>query len=458
MNVFRMALRSLTLRKTSTTLTATGVALGVMLVTSVLVLEHQVRTSYSNQGSGFPIVVGAKGSPLQLVLNTVYHVDRSPGLMPFRTYRELAAQNWVKLAVPYALGDAFHGFRVVATTDAIFDPSFRPLPDLNLTIKEGRPLHSDTKAVDAAILEIEEKAKSGAFATTSQPAEEHDHHEGTETANNEAVIGSVVADKLGLKIGDKIEPTHGVEGGKAHEHEETWTVVGIMAQTATAIDRVVFINLESFYGIDEHQAGAVIPNTTDVGLSSVIVVPKSAIYKAMMLPALNKRADIQAVSPAEEIRKLLTIVGRIDRIFLFVAIITVVVSLIGVAVALFNTMNERRREIAILRAIGARRGSVLAQVVGEATAIGVAGGLVGLLLCHLLIRVLSGSIAEASGFTPTAFGWTPLFTAEGAGVGSGPPAEVAVLVGVFVVCALAGLLPAISAHRTDVASNLVPTS
>lgn len=456
MNLFRMAIRSLTLRKTATLLTASGVALGVMLVAAVLVLEHQVRTNYSNQGSGFPIVVGAKGSPLQLVLNTVYHVDRSPGLMPFRVYRELEAQNWVKLAVPYALGDAFHGFRVVATTEAIFDPYFRPLPDLNVKIKEGRPFHSDAAAVDAAIKEIEDKARSGAFASTTQADGEH-HEEGNGPVM-EAVIGSTVASKLGLKVGDKIEPTHGVEGGKAHEHEEVWTVVGVMDRTGTAIDRVVFINLESFYGIDEHQAGAVIPNTTDAGLSSVIVVPKAPIYKAMMLPTLNKRADIQAVSPSEEIRKLLTIVGRIDQVFLFVAVLTVVVSLIGVAVALFNTMNERRREIAIQRAIGARRRTIFAQVVLEATAIGILGAVVGLVLCHVLILVLAGPIADASGFTPTAFAWTPLFAGDGARASGGVPAEVAVLAGVFVVCALAGLLPAINGHRTDVASNLAPTS
>jgi putative ABC transport system permease protein len=457
MNLFRMAIRSLLLRKTATLLTAGGVALGVMLVCAVLVLEHQVRTSYSNQGSGFPIVVGAKGSPLQLVLNTVYHVDRSPGLMPFRTYRELAAQNWVKLAVPYALGDAFHGFRVVATTDAVFDPAFKPLPDVNVTIKEGRPLRSDPAAVDAAIAEIEEKAKKGAFAPDSRDSE-HEHHEEGEGGASEAVVGATVAEKLGLAIGDKIEPTHGVEGGKAHEHEHFWTLVGIMHRTGTALDRVIFVNLESFYGIDEHQAGAVIPNTTDVGLSSVILVPKSPIYKAMMLPALSKRADIQAVSPAEEIKKLLSIVGRIDQVILFVAILTVIVSLIGVAVALFNTINERRREIAIMRAIGARRRSILAQVVAEATAIGIFGALVGILLSHLLIFALAGPIAEASGFTPEPFAWTPLFAAEGAAGARGVPAEVAVLAGVLAVCALAGLLPAVNGYRTDVASNLAPTS
>ena len=193
MTLFMMAARSLAQRPLGTALTAYSVALGVMLTSAIVALEHQFKENYRNQGSGYPLVVGAKGSALQLVLNVVYHQDKSPGNIPFKVYRELADAKEVKLAVPYAVGDAFRGFRVVGTTDAIFDKTFQPLPDMPLRVRAGgRPFKFDEHLLDHAIEEIETVA--GAMGAASRGASDgEEHHTHDHDLVMEAVCGSAVA-------------------------------------------------------------------------------------------------------------------------------------------------------------------------------------------------------------------------------------------------------------------------
>ncbi len=453
MSLWQRILRSLGLRKISTTMTALNVALGVMLVAAILSLAHQVSVNYRNQGSGFPIVLGSpKGSGLDLVLNTVYHLGTSPGNMPFRVYTELMGEKAVKLAIPYAVGDSFRGYRVIGTTDAIFNDVFRPLPDRPLRVREGRPFAFDAHRLEHAIEEVE------SLRPASAPADDDHGHGHDHEPPAEAVIGSDVARALGLKVGDKIEPTHGVEGGKQHEHEHLWDLVGILEPTGTTLDRVVFINLDSFYEIPEHQKGARLSETGEAGLSATIVYPQGGVWKGVLLGRLKKRTDIQVANPSEEIRKLLDTVGDTYSLFLFVAVLVVIVGVSSVAVALYNTMNERRREIAILRAIGAGRRTVVAQIVGEATLISILGCVGGIFLSRVLLIWMRDLVAARSGFTPDA-GWATPFPP-----GAEHPlpwfvsTESVILFGVAVVGALAGLLPAIKGYRTDVATNLAPSS
>jgi putative ABC transport system permease protein len=454
-----MIRRSLGQRPLGTVLTALSVALGVMLTSAIVAIEHQFSENYRNQGSGFPLVVGAKGSALQLVLNVVYHLDRSPGNIPFRVYRELEQDKAVKLAVPYAVGDAFRGYRVVGTTDAIFNEAFSPLPGVRLGIRPGgRQFRFDPHLLDVAIAQVETVAarmaapKGAGFGDTEHVCD-HEHD-----LVMEAVVGSHVAEKLGIEVGQKIEPTHGVEGGKAHDHEHLWDVVGILEPTGTALDRVIFINLDSFFGIPEHQEGGRIPETGEAALSAVIVYPRGGVLKATLLGKLSRRSDIQAASPSEVIRGLLDIVGNIDRYFLIVAVFVVVVGVLSVGVALYNTMNERRREIAILRAIGARRATIVAQLLGEAGLIAVIGSIVGLVLGRLLVLAAAGPIAADSGFTPDPLRLTPFPPGSASPWAAALPAELVIVLLVVAVSVVAGLLPALKGYRTDVASNLAPLS
>jgi putative ABC transport system permease protein len=429
-------LRQIRARPAGSTLTILNVALGVMLVSAILNLREDLVDHFRRPGSGYSIVCGPHGSPLQLVLNAIYHLDESPGLMPFSAWRELEQNPAVGLAVPYAVGDSFRGFRVVATTEAVFAPSF-PHPAGATTADKfaaGRGFTVDRHSLEHALEDL--RAQLAGEGTDHA----HHHHEDDRA---EAVVGAEVAARLGLRVGDRIEPTHGVEGEKAHAHEHLWNVVGILKPSGTPVDRVVFINLDSFYRIPDH-AGALIPGTAEVGLSAVLVFPRSKVHKALLLPALRKRQEFSTADVATEIHKLFGYVGSVEGAFLIVAVLVVAIGITSVLVSILNSMNERRREVAILRALGARRAFVTLAAVAEAAGLCFAGAVVGIGLAHLGLWLAGPAVAGVSGFVPVAARLLPAeFLVVAATAGAG---------------ALAGLVPAILSYRTDVASHLAPTT
>ena len=582
MTLWQLIVRQIRLRGLSSTLTALSVSLGVMLVTSILLLQHQMEEHFLKPGRGYHVVVGAPGSALQLVLNAVYHMDKSPGLMPMRWWPVLEANDSVALAVPYCLGDSFRGYRVVGTTEALFDRRFpHPEGEGDEKLEDGRMFRFDREALfrrlrglgstgfdptqpeapDVSVVEIaiddagnlllggepvsldalEPESRDDVRVTASERAdlgplinrlrdrvvriqigpdsegpalalrvgetearlygdpiraagihdalralgadaraslttaedttdqalaqtllavrsagvtsiEIHGRVQATEVEVAEppplshgvfeAVLGWEVAHELGVRVGDEIEPTHGVEGGHAHDHVHLWTVVGILKRTDTPVDKVVWINMDSFFGIEEHLEGALIPGTRDAGLSSILLFPRPGVHKAMLLSSLNREPELSVADVSEQIRNLFSIVGSVDTIFMIVSVMVVILGVLSILVAIYNTMSERRREVAILRAIGARRMTVFGAIVGEAAALTLLGAIAGLILGHLLVLASAGRVEEAAGFVPEAFVFLP----------------IEALVAAIVVAggALAGLVPAWKAYRTDVAQNLRP--
>ncbi|MCA9320838.1 MAG: ABC transporter permease, partial [Planctomycetes bacterium] len=398
MNLWQLVDRNLRQRPLSSALTVLSVALGVMLVSAILVVRDELERTYEKQGQGYSLVVGpAGGSPLELVLNAVYHAGTSAGLLPWSVQEELASDSqarYVRVAVPYAVGDSFRGHRVVATTEGLFSKWF-PFPagaTPESKLAKGRPF----RCSPTVLADVLSHVKVGDFEALHADPHDHDHN-GDDHAHHdhgvfEAVLGAAVAESLDLDIGARIEPTHGVEGEQQHKHEQLWTVTGILKKTGTPIDQVVFINLDSFYRIADH-AGGRIPVTGEPAISSILLFPRKGYAKPQLLNTLMKRSDLQVAEVATQINRLLSIVGRVDTIFLVVAILTVIVGVLSIMVAIYNTMNERRRELAIMRAIGARRTTLLAVIVLEAAALAFSGAVIGLVLGHLLIYAAADHVA-----------------------------------------------------------------
>ncbi len=431
MMLLRLVFRSLAYRRTTSLLVALSVALGVALVTSIVVLSQALGVAYENQGSGIPILVGPRGSRLELVLSVVYQRDRSPGLMPFRAFEELQKEPWVKLAVPYALGDSYRGFRIVGSSEGIFDPSFQPLPGKPLELSRGRAFTSDPARVREVLSSVGEY----------------------EVETREAVLGSEAARMLALDLGAELSPTHGVEAS-GQAHHEAWQVTGVLKKTGTALDRVIFVNLESFLAIDEHREGAKVvkeDGQSEPGISAVLLFPKSATAKTMMLPVLNKRTDLQAVSPAQEIARFLSMVGNVRDLLLVVAWAVVLVGALSVGSSLYGAMAARRHELAVLRAVGAHRTTVLWLLVIEAAALAFVGALAGVLLGHAFLYVFGPRLEQAAGCA-LELSWLLPLGREG--VARAVPVEPSLVLAVTAVGAVAGLFPALSAYRTAVAENL----
>ncbi|MGD0058443.1 MAG: ABC transporter permease [Verrucomicrobiia bacterium] len=453
MNLLKIVIKNMRQRALATWLTGASVMLGVALAVAILLIKQGVQQRFEQGTLGYEMVVGAKGSPLQLVLNVVYNLDISPGNISWKLFEKLRDDKRVKLAVPFSVGDNYHGFRIVGTTDAFFK-DFEFEPGRKPELAAGRIFNFSEDALKSAFQEAAERAREREAKERGEevkPAPEPAHVEHP----FEAVVGSTVAGETGLAVGQTFIAAHGVQpSAEAKEHTENpWTVVGILQPTHTAVDRAIYINLDSFYHIEGHELrGPTEPekpeekdNDPDPGqVSSIVLKLRSPITAFGLYREINDREDAQAAFPAAEIRKLFDIVGNIDRLLLAQAILILVVAGVAIAVSIYNSMSERRREIAILRALGARRATIFSIVLLEAVIICLVGAAAGLVGGHVVVGMANGALYKASGFVIPAFHIQPL--------------EWYILGVAVILGAVAGLGPAFGAYRTDVAKNLAPTS
>lgn len=470
MNLLQLVFKQMRQRALSTWLTTLSIVLGVGLAVAILILYREGDALFVQRNYGYEVLVGPpKGSPLQLVLNTVYQIDQSPGNIPYSVYEDLLKNRFnVRIAVPYAVGDSYRGHRIIGTAPKLFgfDDTGQPLPPERVleyqigkryALSGGRIFHP---------------------------------------AKFEAVVGSEVARKTGLGVGSRFKATHGLPqpGQEADEHDQEWEVVGVLEPTRTAADRVIYIPLISFYAISEHEealeqqtrlkAGLPPippkPKPTTVELEpghfegdghdhghaeqfhlnpdgtinlelpkeswvlSAVLVKARGAFQASSLMYHYKLIDPNAlaVNPAEVMRQFFnTFLRGSTLVLLFISLLVIVVAAVGILVAIYNSVSARMREIAILRALGATRKRILAIICVEAGLIGLFGALAGAMLGHTLAAAGSIYLDRILGH---GIHWHQVDRYELLG-----------LAGVVVVAMLAGLVPALKAYRTPVATNLV---
>jgi putative ABC transport system permease protein len=373
------------------------VALGVALVCAVDGLRREARLRFEGAAGSWDLVVGPKGDPMRIVLNAVFHLGESTGTLPESTWRALQRDPRVERAVPYAVGDSFEGFRVVGTSTEFL----------------------------AGPVRVEKGAPFGPF----DPAH----------PRWEAILGATVAGASGLQVGDSFVASHGLDAPLAgSEHREApWRVAGILERTGAPTDRVVLIPLEAFWAMEGHDAAA---GRKDRQVSAVLVKTRNAVFTRLLFGEIRASADAQPAFPFQEVRHLFDLVGNADRLLLAVAALVVAVAALGILVSMVNTMNERRRDLALMRALGARRRVVAGLLVGEAALVGAIGAGLGLALGHGIIAAGADRLGDWSGVRIRPFVFAP--------------EEVLVFGGAVLLCALAGLLPAVMAYRSDVASGL----
>lgn len=442
MRLDQLVLRNIVQHRVGASLTALNVALGAALVGVVLLLRAATADAFLGPSRGFSLVVGAPGSGLQLVLDSVFFMGQSPGLLDYEVFEEVRRHPSTQLAVPYAVGDAFRGFRVVGTTDAFFDARF-PYPSVahgQNKLATGRAFRFDEGALRAS-LEALAAAPTDAPPTHEVSGRTPPAADGAAPAVAEAVLGAEVAASLDIRVGDRIEPTHGVEGGTPHAKPQLWDVVGVLRATDTPIDRLVLINLDSFFRVDDHLDG-IVPETGKPAISSVVLFPRPGVHKAILLSQLNKRTQLQVADVDGEVRNLLRIVGNVDRVFFVIAIAVILVGAASVAVAIYNTLNARRRELAIWRVLGARRRTVFGVILAEAAVLSAVGGGLGLLAGHAAVWLGASLVERSAGIRPAA--------------GVFLPEELLAYAFVVAAGSCGGLLPAFKAYRTDAASHLAP--
>ncbi len=432
--MIRLALAYLADRGLVTAFNIALIALGVASLAVLLLVSSQLEDRFQRDSQGIDLVVGAKGSPLQLILSSVYHVDVPTGNIPLDTLALLEGNPGVARAVPLALGDSFRGSRIVGT-----DARFLSIHDASLS--EGRLFE----------------------------------------ALGEAVVGATAARETGLAIGQKFVGTHGL-ADDGHTHDETpFVVTGILAPTGTVTDRLILTSIESVWAMHGiappgapakahrhdhdhdhgHAHGHAHDHAQDHGhargpaqdtplldrrgapepeITAVLVTYRNAMAAVRLPAAINRETALQAASPATETARLLNLFGSaIDGARLFAWLVAITGAL-SVFVVLLSAATAREGDMALLRVMGASRTRVAGTVLLEGVIIAAAGAALGLALAHALLGI------GASLF--------PTLAAVGVGPGLFHPGELAIAGAVVGLGALAALIPALRVYRTDLAETL----
>ena len=400
MNRPRLSLAYLKARPLNTALNMMLLALGVGTIALLLLASHQLEERMGRDARGIDLVAGAKGSPMQLILSAVFHIDAPTGNIPLAEAKRLAQNRAVKRAIPLALGDSFRGFRIAGTT--------------------------------------------------------HDYvsHYGGELAAGrlweapmEAVLGAEAARAAGLAVGSKFVGSHGfAEGGDEHG-DYPYTVVGVLKPTGSVLDRLVLTNVESVWFVHIHPEKHDDPKAVlaqlredEQEITALLIQYATPIAAATLPRMINSTSVLQAASPAYESARLFRMLGVGIEVLRAFALVLVAAAGLSIFIALYNAMEERRYDLAVMRMLGASPGTLMRLVLVEALALAIAGAVIGLALGHLLTEVVGGMLAAEQQPAVTGAAWLGSelwLVALAAGVGL-----------------VAGLVPAWRAYRTDIATTL----
>ena len=412
-----LALRSAWNRRLTLGMTLAAVALSSLLLLGVERLRADLRASFAMSVSGVDLVVGARGSPVQLMLYSVFRMGEVTQNMSWGAVHWLAQQPGVAWTVPVSLGDSHRGYPVLGTTSAYFD-HFRYGDRRELQITSGRR-----------------------FETLF-----------------EAVLGAEAAERLGYRLGEKIALAHGSGEGPGADHsDKPFVVAGILGRTGTPVDRTVHISLESMEALHiDWAGGAPIPglaipaplvrkfDLTPKAVTAVFVGLENRAAVFGLQRAINGRQGeaLMAVLPGVALDELWQLVAVAERYAQLVSMLVVAVGLTGLIAVILAGLNERRRELAILRSVGARPLDIFALLALEGGTLALAGSALGAAAVWVLVLLLAPWLQANYGLT----------------LASGLPsaAEWQLLAGIIAVGAIASLLPGWRAYRLSLADGMTP--
>jgi putative ABC transport system permease protein len=404
MNVLTLSWRYLWSRPLSTVLNLLLLALGLASMAFVLIARDQVDRAFERDLAGIDLVVGAKGSPMQLILAGVFHLDVPPGNIPLAEANQLARHPQVAQLIPLSLGDNLGGFRIVGTT-------------------RDYPAHYGAQLARGAFWQ----------------------------APLEAVLGAQVAQRTGLQPGQAFEGAHGLGTGGAVHGATPYTVTGVLAPCGCVLDRLVLTATESVWRVhDDMHAGANMSEAERAELAEALAAEREITlalirYRtplaAVSLPRfINQSTSMQAAAPAVEITRLLSMVGVGTQVLRVLAAVLLVVAGLSVFIALWSAVRERRADLAMLRMLGAPPARVAALLLCEALWLALLACVLGLLAAHALTALMGEMLMARHSLAITGWQWVP--------------GEAWVPVLAFGVAVVAAFVPAASAYRVDVTQLL----
>jgi putative ABC transport system permease protein len=415
MIVLRLALQSLRNRWLTAVLTVLAIAVSVMLLLGVEKIRTGARQSFADTISGTDLIVGARSGSLNLLLYAVFRIGNATNNLSWQSYQDVRARPEVAWTAPLSLGDSHHGYRVLGTTLDYF-AHYRFRQRHGLAFRAGAPF-------------------SDLF---------------------DAVLGADVAAALGYKLADRIIISHGLGSVAFVEHEDKpFRVAGILEKTGTPVDRTVHVSLEAIEAIHvDWQSGGRIPgqsvsadevrrmDLTPKAVTAVLVGLKSKLATFRLQREINEyRAEpLSAILPGAALQELWGLVGIAETALTVVSAMVVATALLGMVTMILTTLNERRREMAILRSVGARPRTILALLMAEAGVLTLMGIALGIILLYMGLVALAPYLDHSYGLH------LPIDAPK--------PGELITLAAIWAAGCLAGLLPALRAYRMSVADGM----
>ena len=413
----RLALGSLLARSTTVGMTILAIGLSVALFLGVEKVRTGAKASFADTISGTDLILGARSGSVQLLLYSVFRIGNATNNVTWASYQHMAERDEVDWIVPISLGDSHRQFRVMGTSKAFFE-HYRYRRDRSLEVQQGVVM-------------------SDLF---------------------DAVIGSDVASALGYAAGDPIIVAHGLASFAMHD-DQPFRVAGILAKTGTPVDRTVIVSMEAIEAIHvDWSSGAKIPGpTTPVdeirqmdltpnAITAALIGVKSPLQTFALQRAINEYPEepLMAILPGVALQELWQIVSIAETALLGVSAMVVVTALIGMMATMFSSLNERRREMAIFRAMGARPSTILGLLLLEAVLMAAIGAALGLGLLYAGLVIAQPIVDQAFGL------WLPIKAPD--------LLEIRVLAGVVAAGAIVSLAPAIRAYRLSLADGMMVKS
>jgi putative ABC transport system permease protein len=486
MSLWKIAWRSIQQRSLASMLTTISMALGVMLVVAVLVIYNVVHQAFHRGGEGYDLIVGPpKGSNLELVLSSVFYIGQPMTTLPYSYYMKLyenrVGGNMVSDAVPICLGDVYENHRVIGTTSGMFDlknaeqhnlfeftegdkfsdteadwftavigataakqtglklgDSFRPSHDAG---GKSKHKHGAFKVVgilkatgapsdNALFVNIEGFYRVGGHAGRVGRTLVEAETKGDAKSSGIGALGTGSAPKLEVKQADE----------HAAKPPESGTPTTKPAEAGTPAPATEAAKPEADHDEDEHIHDPIPESAKQV--SAVLVCTRNPVDTVPLESLINQGKEAQAAIPTKEIATFFEyVIGQIEVVLLVFAVMIVLVAGIGIMVSIYNSMNDRRHDIAIMRALGARRGTVMLVILLESILLSLGGGVLGLAMGHGLLVVAGPWIAEQARLPLTMLQFRA--------------AELTLVPGLIILASIVGYLPALAAYRTDVGKSLI---
>lgn len=365
MNIVKLSWKNIISSPLNTALSLLLMTLGVGIISLIFLLNNQIKQQLQSNLKGIDAVVGSKGSPLQLILSSVYHIDNPTGNIPYKEAVKIENNPLVEQTIPLSFGDSYNGVRIVGTTRQYLD-----LYEAELS--KGRLWQKSL----------------------------------------EVTVGSGVAKAHKIKIGDTLYGTHGlVEGGHVHD-DYPYSVVGILKPTLSVIDQLILTNTESVWLVHNHQKVtheevidknnnkrsseklSTLNLSEDVMITSLLVKFKSPIGIIQVPRKINETTNLQAAMPALEISRLTKLLGFGVQTINTIALIIIIVSGLSIFISLYNSLKKRRFDLALMRVHGATRLQLIQLVIQEGLILSLIGTIFGLIISRTIIFVLTLVLSE----------------------------------------------------------------